>query len=283
MTDGKYIPAVSIGMPVYNGEKYIIEALQSLLAQSFFDFELIISDNCSNDSTESICREFAAVDSRICYIRQVENKGALANFLFVANEARGAYFMWAACDDRWSPFWIERIYHSIVSERNLAGFGQLVHIDESGKPMNHPANGARLDFRDGHFKRKMLFYLSYEGFGKANLFYALFPRHQLKLATFANGYYDYVIIFILLDRLQFAQIQGATLEKRIHGGSEGASVTRGASGLFYLLSKAIRGDIILASHYLKSTDYETRFMVILFMPIKLIKSFCARMVIRFKF
>lgn len=96
-------PKVSIGMPVYNGEKYIREALDSLLAQTFTDFELIISDNASTDGTEAICREYVARDLRIRYVRQSENRGAAANFQFVLDESRGDYFMWAAADDSWLP------------------------------------------------------------------------------------------------------------------------------------------------------------------------------------
>ena len=92
-------PVVSIGMPVYNGEKYIREALDSLLTQTFTDFELIISDNASMDGTEEICQKYAAKDSRIRYVRQSENRGAMANFQFVLDEARGKYFMWATHDD----------------------------------------------------------------------------------------------------------------------------------------------------------------------------------------
>lgn len=95
-------PKVSIGMPVYNGEPFIKEALDSLLTQTFTDFELIISDNASTDGTEAICREYAAKDKRIRYIRQTENRGATANFQFVLDEAVGEYFMWAAHDDRWT-------------------------------------------------------------------------------------------------------------------------------------------------------------------------------------
>jgi len=93
-------PKVSIGMPVYNGSPFIREALDSLLNQTFTDFELIISDNASTDETESICREYAAKDPRIRYVRQPENRGALLNFRFVLDEAVGTYFMWAAADDR---------------------------------------------------------------------------------------------------------------------------------------------------------------------------------------
>jgi glycosyltransferase involved in cell wall biosynthesis len=91
-----HVPAISIGMPVYNGEKYIREALDSLLAQTFTDFELIISDNASTDSTSNICKEYAIRDSRIRYIRQHKNIGAIANFKFLLEQASGDFFMWAA-------------------------------------------------------------------------------------------------------------------------------------------------------------------------------------------
>lgn len=93
-------PTVSIGMPVYNGAEYIRETLDALLAQTFTDFELIISDNASTDETAEICREYAERDLRIVYIRQEGNIGARANFQLVLDKARGAYFMWAAADDR---------------------------------------------------------------------------------------------------------------------------------------------------------------------------------------
>ena len=105
--DTSAVPQVSIGMPVYNGEPFIREALDSLLAQTFTDFELIISDNASTDGAEAICREYAAKDKRIRYVRQAENRGAAANFQFVLDEAVGEYFMWAAADDVWRPEFIE--------------------------------------------------------------------------------------------------------------------------------------------------------------------------------
>lgn len=103
----KIVPQVSIGMPVYNGEPFIREALDSLLAQTFADFELIISDNASTDATEAICREYAAKDSRIRYLRQTENQGVLANYHYVLNKAVGKYFMWAAADDLQTPDFME--------------------------------------------------------------------------------------------------------------------------------------------------------------------------------
>ncbi|MCF6324133.1 MAG: glycosyltransferase family 2 protein [Gammaproteobacteria bacterium] len=93
-------------MPVYNGESYIRKALDALLGQTYTDFELVISDNLSTDSTWAICSEYAARDSRIKIFRQPENMGAMGNFQFVLGEARRKYFMWAACDDVWDKDFI---------------------------------------------------------------------------------------------------------------------------------------------------------------------------------
>lgn len=97
-----YLPLVSIGMPVYNGEKYIRDALDTLLAQTFESFEIIISDNASTDNTEEICREYVQRDERIIYFRQRENVGAAKNFQFVLEHAKAGHFMWAAYDDTWA-------------------------------------------------------------------------------------------------------------------------------------------------------------------------------------
>ncbi len=90
---------VSIGMPVYNGEKYIREALDSLLSQTYTNFEMIISDNASIDNTQAICEEYASKDERIRYIRQKVNIGPINNFQFVLDESDCEFFMWAAHDD----------------------------------------------------------------------------------------------------------------------------------------------------------------------------------------
>jgi glycosyltransferase involved in cell wall biosynthesis len=92
-------PRLSIGLPVYNGEQYLAEALDALLGQSYRDFELIISDNASTDDTERICRSYLARDSRIRYIRQPRNLGCAGNHNFVFEQARGELFKWASHDD----------------------------------------------------------------------------------------------------------------------------------------------------------------------------------------
>ncbi|MEI7993365.1 MAG: glycosyltransferase family 2 protein [Methylococcaceae bacterium] len=127
----KQNPQVSIGMPIYNGEKFIREALDSLLAQTFTNFELIISDNASTDCTEAICREYANQDNRVRYVRQSVNLGPVTNFEFVLNEAIGEYFMWAATDDKWDIKWIETLLKN-AGPRTIS-YGITIKIDVDGR------------------------------------------------------------------------------------------------------------------------------------------------------
>jgi len=103
-------PTISIGMPVFNAENTLIRAIDSLLGQTFGDFELIISDNCSDDRTASICQEYCRKDHRVRYFKQIENIGAIRNFLFVLQEARGRYYTWAAGDDLRSPDYLQQTF-----------------------------------------------------------------------------------------------------------------------------------------------------------------------------
>ena len=100
-------PLISIGLPVFNGANKVASAIEGILAQSYQNFELIISDNCSTDETPKICERYAAKDQRVKYIRQPENIGATKNFQFVLEQARGEYFFWNAGDDKRSADFIE--------------------------------------------------------------------------------------------------------------------------------------------------------------------------------
>ena len=103
-------PFISIGMPVYNGGEEFRRALDHLLAQTEGRFEIVISDNASTDGlTQQIAEDYARRDSRIRYTRHSTNRGAIANFLWVADQSRGKYFMWAAHDDTWSRNYLEAL------------------------------------------------------------------------------------------------------------------------------------------------------------------------------
>lgn len=91
-------PRVSIGLPLYNGERYLAEALDSILSQGLSDFELIISDNASTDSSREICEAYARRDNRIRYSQLPENLGAAPNYNRVVDLAGAPLFKWAAHD-----------------------------------------------------------------------------------------------------------------------------------------------------------------------------------------
>ena len=137
-------PLVSIGMPVYNGELFIREALTSLLEQTFTDFELIISDNASIDGTQVICSEFAVKDSRIRYVRQPENQGAIANFKFVLDESVGEYFMWAAADDKWLPTFVEENLNVLLNNSEIVCSVSQVSFLHEGKIIRQSSGTASI-------------------------------------------------------------------------------------------------------------------------------------------
>jgi glycosyltransferase involved in cell wall biosynthesis len=149
--DGRrsHVPCLSIGLPVCNGERYVREAIDSLLAQAFGDFELIIADNASTDGSERICRGYAASDHRIRYVRNATNIGSLGNFNLTFAHARGRYFKWAADDDVVQPEFLARCLEVLEREPAVV----LCHshtrvIDEHGATVGDyaypPGHGSSL-------------------------------------------------------------------------------------------------------------------------------------------
>jgi len=216
----RHPPLVSIGMPVYNGEAFIREALDSLMAQTFADFELIISDNASTDKTANICREYAKYDKRIRFFRHLKNKGAFSNFKFVLNKSIGTYFMWAASDDLFSKDWIAELL-PIVKQHKCLAFGRISQIDEDRNNIHHPANGKKLCF-DGPKLFRRIKYLWFMGvMGKANPIYGLahtelFRQLDLSILKKINNGSDQLFLFTLLKNFQIkTSKQKVFLLKRI--------------------------------------------------------------------
>ena len=112
---------VSIGLFVFNSETSIKNALNSLLSQTYTNFELIISDNASTDSTPEICKEYLQKDKRIRFYQQKKNMGPWSNAMFVLEKAKFGYFMWAATDDIWQPTFIEKNIAVLESNHNVVG------------------------------------------------------------------------------------------------------------------------------------------------------------------
>lgn len=130
------LPVVSIGMPLYNEEKYLPQTLDSLLAQDFEDFELIISDNASEDATREICLAYAARDARIRYYRNEVNMGINENFNRVFRLSAGKYFMWASGHDLWAATFISRCVQTLEHEPSVVlSYPLSVVIDVDGSEL----------------------------------------------------------------------------------------------------------------------------------------------------
>ncbi|HEX2980161.1 MAG TPA: glycosyltransferase family 2 protein [Anaerolineaceae bacterium] len=127
-------PRLTIGLPVYNGERYLSQAIETLLAQTFRDFELIIADNASTDRTQTICEQYQAEDRRIRYIRNAENVGAAKNFNNVYALANGEYFKWAACDDLIDERFLEECIQVLDRDPSvILAYSLATKIDEDGR------------------------------------------------------------------------------------------------------------------------------------------------------
>jgi glycosyltransferase involved in cell wall biosynthesis len=132
------MPRLSIGMPTRNNGPTLANAIDSLLQQTFSDFELIISDNCSTDDTSEICRAFVSRDSRVRYIRQQNDIGQKNNFHFVLKEARSPYFMWASGDDYWYNTFIEKNVAVLDTDPTIGDSVSEVQFTRRGQPVAFP-------------------------------------------------------------------------------------------------------------------------------------------------
>ena len=211
---------LSIGMPVYNGEKYLIQALDSLLTQSFKDFELIISDNASTDNTAEICKRYLEKDNRIKYYRNKVNIGWAANFNNLINYATAPYFMMAADDDMWEPSYISKLINIMESDKSIVlAFSVIDSIDEDGKQIRVYPKILKLSSSETIFKRLFKFIMFEESDGKANLIYGIMRLNRVKeiggfnksLGEFAP---DVLWLFSMLFKGNFYLIDELLFHKR---------------------------------------------------------------------
>ncbi|MEM7029145.1 MAG: glycosyltransferase family 2 protein [Chloroflexota bacterium] len=208
-------PKVSIGLPVYNGENYLSEAIESLLNQTFTDFELIISDNGSTDSTQSICKAFAEADDRVRYFRYEQNRGAAWNYNHVFALAQGEYFKWAAHDDRCKPDFLRHCVAILDQHAEVV----LCHprtriIDEHGQPIEDYSVHLATD--SPHTNRRL-----YELICRKHGCYAVFGlirRHILQKTPLIGSYVasDRVLLAALALHGPFYELPGFLFLRRDH-------------------------------------------------------------------
>jgi glycosyltransferase involved in cell wall biosynthesis len=132
------VPQVTIGVPVYNGDLYLEEALAALRDQDLAEIEVIVSDNGSTDETPKIARRFADADPRFRYVRSEENRGIPWNFNHVLDLARAPLFMWNAADDVVGPQHLVRCRDALLAhpEAEIA-FPRVTLVDAGGEVVGY--------------------------------------------------------------------------------------------------------------------------------------------------
>ena len=209
---------MSIGLPVYNGERYLKETLDCILAQTFEDFELAVSDNASTDGTQAICQAYAAQDRRIRYYRNAQNLGAARNYNRVFELATGEYFKWAAHDDLFAPEFLERCvevldcYPSVIlcySQASVVDeFGQRI----GGDPVDLNLRSPRPDQRYAAYHKRFRLHRN------CNPVFGLIRARTLKLTPLIGSYVasDEVLLGELALRGEFYEVPEYLFSRRDH-------------------------------------------------------------------
>ena len=213
---------VSIGLPIHNGEFFLKKRIDSILNQTFKNFELIISDNASTDQTRKICEEYAKQDSRIQYIRQKKNMGAIPNFKFVLQNAKGKYFVWAAVDDFWKPTFLSKNIEILESNTNI--IGSISKVDFFGKYADryNPKPGDKIEHRhvlpfSGNYLDKVRIALLLGD----TMIYSIFRIDLLKKSIPSkNNFQDGMILMLTILKYGDFSVHDETL---MHRGSQGIS------------------------------------------------------------
>lgn len=210
--------AVTVGLPVFNGERYLGQTLESLLAQSFTDFEILVSDNGSTDGTEQIARAYAQADRRVRFTRHPTNRGAAWNYSHLVGQAGTPYFKWSGHDDLYDPAYLG----ACVSE--LEGCAQDVAlcyprtqlIDADGCPKREYDDG--LDLRSGSPSERLRSLL--EHIGLANAVFGVIRTAALRRTRLIAPYNDSDIVLLVELALigRFHELPETLFERRMHAG-----------------------------------------------------------------
>ncbi|MGD1881649.1 MAG: glycosyltransferase family 2 protein [Paracoccaceae bacterium] len=215
-------PRLTIGLPVYNGANYLAEAVTSILSQDFEDFELIISDNASDDDTADICRDFAARDKRVRYERQVVNVGAAPNYNLLLPLARGEYFRWAAHDDNLLQGCLSRPVDTLDTDPEvMLAYPLTSVIDGNGDEIGLFDDG--LDLPDPTPDERLVRYLKQNFMrhrGLCNPIFGVMRTEPLRRTRLIQDFLasDLILLAHLALLGKFVAIPEVLFERRVHPG-----------------------------------------------------------------
>lgn len=233
-------PIASLGLPVYNGEKYIAKTLDAILQQTFTRFEVIISDNASSDATRMICEEYANNDNRIQYIRHTTNRGAAANYNFVFSQAKGHYFKWCPHDDILAKNYLELCIKALeVQPEAVGAITDVSFIDGDGSKIED----VPLPIHESHQSALTRFSEALDARMDWLLFFGLFNR-DLVARTGLHGNYirsDNVFVSEMLLMGPIIHVPNSGLHFRRHNSSFTDSVLSSQDDAIAWMDPNLRG------------------------------------------
>jgi glycosyltransferase involved in cell wall biosynthesis len=210
-------PRVSVGLPVYNGENFIADAIGSVLAQTLTDLELIVQDNASTDRTAEICADFAKRDPRVRYFRNPRNLGAAPNYNLAYQMARGQYFKWLAHDDRLTPTYLEITTRALDARPDAVLCNTVVrYIDAEGAVIGDYDSGlAKADLPSPSARFALMVLSSHSCVD----FFGLVRRDALKRSLLHGSFHgaDRAFLAQMALRGRFVQLAEPLVEMREHG------------------------------------------------------------------
>lgn len=220
---------VTIGLPVYNGERFLRNAIESILGQTYEDWALVISDNASSDRTVPIVEAFAARDDRIALIRNDVNRGAAWNYNRVLSECRTPYFKWAAADDMLAPTALERLVATLDSAPPsvVLAYPRTQMVDETGRVIDEVDDDlASQPGTPPHTRFKHVVLRVAWG----NCIFALVRTDALRRTRMHGSFpaADYVLLSELALAGEFRYVPEPLFLRRLHEGISGRANTTNA-------------------------------------------------------
>src|SRR5882762_10205940 len=217
-------PSVSIGLPVYNGERYVRTAIESILNQTLQDWELIICDNASTDGTQAICEDYAARDARLRYLRNPSNIGAANNYRRVVELAQGRYFKWIASDDYCAPEFLDRCKRVLDDSPDVVVCTTKASmIDQDGQVIDRYAE--RQDLPQPRASERMIASLAQDSWCIA--VFGLVRTEVLRRTAVMGNYMGSDVVFLAEISLygRFAEVPEYLQFRRLHPGAYSHEVT----------------------------------------------------------
>ena len=208
-------PRVSIGLPVFNGERFVAEALDACLAQSYSDLELIVCDNASSDHTEEICRAYVDRDARVRYHHNSTNLGAGGNYRHAFELSVGEYFKWATYDDLCAPEFLARCVEVLDQEPSVVlAYPKTRLINEQGQALSDYEDGLNLQSSSPIERFQQLL----RNLRLSNALYGLMPARVLVKTNLIGSYVGADINFLAELSLhgKFWEIPEYLFFRRLH-------------------------------------------------------------------